>query len=382
MSYPHTNCAKRTDQSFRNREQMEHHKERSLIEDIIGFDMVADVVTSDPLHLLHLGVIKRCLLRWVEGTKSYANKIKTRELNKINLLLSNLKSQMPTEIHRAVRDFSVLHFWKGTEFRTFLLYLGITVLKDMVPTDEYNHFMHLYCAVVLCSSDVYERVVHNTDLVDTLLSDYIERYIEIYGEQTISSNVHNLCHLKDDMIRFGNLNSISTYPFENALYIMKTKLRAMRRPLEQLSRRMTEIFLVVEENVESSHHTTELKHPLRCDKSKYQAIFLKDFRLSSQKFGDKFFMDKTNRIIQFKYATRENGLILLHGYEVKDKRDFFTYPLSSSKLNIYCSNNEQIFLEEECHEMIVSKVKDIKCKMVCTSCSDSEFLFQPLIHTL
>lgn len=378
MSFPHTGCIKRTDQSFRNREQKEHHKERSVIENISGIDMIADFPTSDPLHLLHLGVMKKCLLRWVEGTKSYKGKLRTREFNQINTTLLRLNSEKPTEIHRNIRELSVLRFWKGTEYRTFLLYLGIVALKDILPIGEYNHFLQLSCAAILCSSDVYKHVIHNTELLDSLLADYIEGYIELYGEQTISSNIHNLCHIKDDILRFGNLDSISTYAFENALGMMKLKLRAMAKPLEQLSRRMSEISILIDSTSDSaSNETIELKYPLRSDKSKFQAVFFKDYRLSSQKFGDKWFMDMDKRIIEFKYATTTNGLVLLHGIEIKHKKDFFTKPLSSSKLNIYSA-------KQECNEErveVTSKVENIKCKLVCTS-YNLEYVFHPLLHTL
>lgn len=89
--------------------------------------------------------------------KKLQKKLKTRELNQINISLSRIKSEMPTEIHRAVRDLSTLHFWKGTEFRTFHLYLGIVALKDIVPANEYNHFLQLSCAVILCSSNDNEK---------------------------------------------------------------------------------------------------------------------------------------------------------------------------------------------------------------------------------
>lgn len=378
MSFPNINCPKRTDQSFRNREQQEHHKERSIIEDITGVDMIGDFPISDPLHLLHLGIMKKCLIRWVDGTKSYKSKLRTPELNRINATLGKLKFELPTEIHRTVRDLNTLHFWKGTEYRTFLLYLGIIALKDIVHIDEYNHFVQLSCAVILLSSKVYECVVHNTVLIDSLLEAYIEKYIELYGEQSISSNVHNLVHVKDDVIRLGDLNSISTYPFENALRMMKLKLRGMSKPLEQLSRRMAEIFQVMDFKAQPSNQTTQLKNPFHHDKSKFQAVFLGEFRLSSQKFGDKWFMTHQKHIIEFKYATVLNGVIMLHGYEVKVKRDFFTYPLHSSKLNIYSTTNSQ---SGENDEILAFKIEDIKCKMICTSCN-TEFIFQPLLHTL
>lgn len=61
MSYnkiPETNNELRTNDQFRNRSQVEHHRELSSLE-LLPIDMVRDFVTSDSLHLLDLGIVKR-----------------------------------------------------------------------------------------------------------------------------------------------------------------------------------------------------------------------------------------------------------------------------------------------------------------------------------
>lgn len=170
--------------------------------------------------------------------------------------------------------------------------------------------------------------------------------------QSITSNVHNLCHLLDDVRRFGNLNTISTYPFENCLQMIKKKLRAMTKPLEQLARRIGEIeTATLCKTYERTSHAVELKFPID-HSTKFQTIFFDDFRLSSRKSGVRWFMDKTKRIIELKYAIRVNGLVSLHGFEVKQKRDYFVKPLPSSKLNIYCANIDEHEHSKECNEII------------------------------
>lgn len=233
MSFPRTACNKRTNESFRQRSQPQHHNElRSLLEQL-EIDMVDDFPTSDPLHLIHSGLMKRNLTRWKDGAKNYKSKMSKADLNQINSLLLRANAEMPFEIHRSVRDMNCLHFWKGTEYRTFILYLGIIVLKDVISVEEYNHFKLLFCAIRFCSSDSYRQIIEKTVLVDELIGDYIEKYIELYGEHTISSNVHNLSHLLADVRKFGCLNSIPTYPFENCLRIIKLKLRAMNKLPEE-----------------------------------------------------------------------------------------------------------------------------------------------------
>lgn len=282
MSFPNTSAAKRTDSSFRLRQQKEHHhSERSVVERLHSVDMVRDFPIADALHLLELGITKRCLLRWKEGTESYKNRFKAAELFQINTSLNRARENMPTEIHRSVRTLDTVHFWKGTEYRTILLYVGIVVLKDIVSVDEYNHFKLLSCATVLCSSDTYKSIVNNTAVVDNLIQAYIEQYIILYGQHTISSNVHNLSHLLDDVRHFGNLNTLSTYPFENCLQMIKSRLRAMKNPLQQISRRMSEISsaITVEPFIieKKRNDFAELKFPFTENKNKFKTVILRDF---------------------------------------------------------------------------------------------------------
>lgn len=380
MSFPRTNASKRTNDSFRKRLNKEHHHEyRTLIELLDNTDIVADFPTSDPLHLLELGVMKRCLTRWKEGTKTYKRHFKAIELSNINFLLMKIRDDMPTEIHRGVRDLTTLHFWKGSELRTFLLYVGIVVLKGQLLEEEYNHFKLLHCAVILCSSDAYEPIVNNSVLVDTLIEDYLEGYIQIYGEHTITSNIHNLCHLLDDVRRFGNLNTISTYPFENSLQVMKNRIRSGNNPLQQVARRFSEISstsksISFDFNVQNIVHQVELKYPLRLDITKFQTIIFKDFLISTRKKGDQWFLSKSNSLIMFKYAEKSGEKTLLYGDEIIDKIDFFTSPFDSSKINIYVSGIKR-FVRTVCDW------REVKCKMVCLS-FETEYVFQPLLHTL
>lgn len=55
MSFPRIDMPVRTDASFRNRDDPDHHKMDSVIEKL-PIDMVKDFVIVDSLHLLDLGL--------------------------------------------------------------------------------------------------------------------------------------------------------------------------------------------------------------------------------------------------------------------------------------------------------------------------------------
>lgn len=132
MSYPNLDSTCRTDESFRKRLHPEHHRETSLIENLTSLDMVLDFPSSDPLHLLELGVMRRCIYRWVFGDKGYKSKWSKSLIDLTSRLLLKCQQQMPVDFHRAVRKLDTLRHWKGVEYRTVLLYIGIVIFKEVL----------------------------------------------------------------------------------------------------------------------------------------------------------------------------------------------------------------------------------------------------------
>lgn len=92
MSFPEINKTNRTNEMFRARMQKGHHKDNSLLEKL-NIDMIASFPTSDPLHLLDLGVMKRCLTRWVYGMKGYSRKWNKHTVENVSSILK--KNEWP-----------------------------------------------------------------------------------------------------------------------------------------------------------------------------------------------------------------------------------------------------------------------------------------------
>jgi hypothetical protein len=55
----------RKNESFRNREQEEHHNGDSPLE-MLNLNMVLDF-PIDPMHLIDLGVTRKLILTWIRG---------------------------------------------------------------------------------------------------------------------------------------------------------------------------------------------------------------------------------------------------------------------------------------------------------------------------
>lgn len=387
MSFPQLDCARRTDDSFRNRNQKEHHKETSLIEEI-KIDMIRDFPTSDSLHLLDLGVMRKCFYRWVFGEKGYERKWSKRFVEKTSDILEECQSHMPTDIHRAIRNLDNLKRWKGLEYRTILLYVGMVVFKQILPEYEYQHFMLLCCAVNICSCKLYKSEI---SLATKLFRKYVELYIEIYGSDKITSNVHNLVHISEDMnnLKINNLAEISTYKYENCLRLIGLKVKHCNLPLEQVVKRITEMSRIQKDQLKFSNghlgtvnnFSPKLYYGRQRDNDlMYDKIEIKpDVTLSNRKRGDSWFLAKSDNakihIVKMKYAFKDDDQFKICGWSLDERTEFFNFPVTSTKLHIYASNGKT------CNELDVFNIESVIAKMICLPCKEI-FVYIPLLHTL
>jgi len=100
------------------------------------------------------------------------------------------------------------------------------VLKGILSAEAYDHFMQLSLAVVLFSCKKYVQNEKLRSLGAKLMICYVEKFKELYGDDSISYNAHNLVHVILDVEEYGALQEISAYPFESTLYRIKRLLKS------------------------------------------------------------------------------------------------------------------------------------------------------------
>jgi hypothetical protein len=96
--------------------------------------------------------------------------------------------------------------WKASEFRQFILYAGVLVLKPVIEKELYKHYLYLFVAVYTLLSP--RLCWHYADYAKELLELFVTDCFKLYGSQFFVYNVHNLVHIADDVKKFGHLNSI------------------------------------------------------------------------------------------------------------------------------------------------------------------------------
>lgn len=163
------------------------------------------------------------------------------DINKINKRLENLQISKPEEFKRRPRSISEFRTWKAVEFRQFLLYTGPVVLKGIVNDQIYDNFLALHVATRILLSPQLVAISKNVDYSQKLLDNFLENFSIIYDEKFVSSNIHNVPHICNDVRKYGVLDNFSAFKFENHMSFIKRLMRKPNQELQQLVRRSAEI---------------------------------------------------------------------------------------------------------------------------------------------
>ena len=133
-------------------------------------------------------------------------------------MLEIQKVNIPCVINRKTRSLIECKRWKATEFRTFLLYTGPIVLKSVLSYDKYINFLTLHVAVTIMSNSKHMSCY--ADYAKSLLKYFVKTFIILYGKENASTNIHNLLHLHDDVIKFGTLQELTGQTKEKKIIII------------------------------------------------------------------------------------------------------------------------------------------------------------------
>lgn len=123
-----------------------------------------DLIRCFPIDYLHnvcLGIMRKLLNTWING-QLLPVKLNGHSFKQISKHLQQLKVYVPLEINRKPRGLEDLARWKGTEFRTFLLYLGPIVLQNNIDIAIYEHFLLFHVEISILVSDKYFRIFFKT----------------------------------------------------------------------------------------------------------------------------------------------------------------------------------------------------------------------------
>lgn len=258
MAFPVLDSPLRTDQSFLDMLDEEYHKCEASSMLKLNVGMVSQV-PLDYMHLVCLGVMKRLILFWMKG--NYLVRFTDEQKSEVDKDIEKFRKSSLLEFARKPRSLKEVDRWKASEFRQFLLYYGPAVLKHTLNPTLYNHFLCLHCGIRIMTSPELCVQSKYLDFADVLLRHFVENFGEMYGEEFVNHNVHNLIHLKNDVLKFGHLDQFSCFSFENYMHVIKMSLKSTKFPLKSFIKQVQNHQAFSNNNGESQN-SMELLKPL------------------------------------------------------------------------------------------------------------------------
>ncbi|XP_051154440.1 uncharacterized protein LOC127277382 [Leptopilina boulardi] len=369
-----TNATNRTDKSFRDQKQSEHHKGVSPLLKLSGLNMIKMFVL-DFMHLGFLGIMKKLLSLWLTSTiRKFKFSSSQKEI--INFMLYELRNQIPCEFQRKTDTLNEISLWKATQFSFFLLYAGIVILKKILTPKYYNHFLLLFTSCrILCCKEL--AVKYNAE-ARLYLNRFVSLMIKLYGKSTISINVHNLLHIADDVKNMNcHLSLINSYAFESLLGKMKKTLRSGNKPIQQLCNRMHEMFFRRKKVTPAPQILSIIKENLsEILKIKYQQAVL------TSKSPDNIVLLENGKCFEIKKIYRDSqniDNIYVEGVQWIKEKPFFTYPTNSETLGIWKLHDNPSNVKDT---ISIYKIKKKLVKLTVRSASNEPktVVVIPLLH--
>jgi len=241
------------------KKSIQFHQHPCILSTILGFDLVKDV-PLDYMHLVCIGVMKRLLGLWVLPGTAY--KMTKEKVENASKRLLAVREYFPKEFQRKSESFECLAAWKATQYRSFLLYIGVVILRDILSTDLLEHFQLLVvCMRILArhvSPDSPERLQilqRRGNIARKWLRSFVKRGVHLYTENFAVYNVHNLIHCADDYIRFGALDSYSCFRYESCLGRLKKLVTGHCKPAIQIINKFSTLLLFKEYGKEGNRGT-------------------------------------------------------------------------------------------------------------------------------
>ncbi|KAL3987097.1 organic solute transporter subunit alpha [Sarotherodon galilaeus] len=184
-------------------------KGMSLLSRLPLFDIVFGFV-PEYMHSVLVGVTKQLFGLWLNSENSMKDWYVGQQISQMDSYLQMLKP--PSEMSRSPQSLKGRDTWKASEWRAFLLFYAVSVLPGFLQPPFLQHF---FCLSVSIHILLQESVSQNDlQLAHENLVLFVRNMEELYGEENVSFNCHQLIHLSDCVRNWGPLWATSAFSFE------------------------------------------------------------------------------------------------------------------------------------------------------------------------
>ncbi|ETN64593.1 hypothetical protein AND_003660 [Anopheles darlingi] len=335
-------------------------------------DMIADIV-ANPRELLYTGAMKLLLNSWIGNNEHFNGTAWTnhtmwsidRETQSI-LVPYELRRRAEQPVRTAPRVADLPSGdWQQYDYGMMLHYYGPVVLtRDRLTPKLYEHFIHLFCAVTICSSKVYRELL---PMARYCFEVFIRGCEKQY--RAIPNEVHSLRHLIDAIERFGPLR-----PLSGAHDIHDELLDFLQqRMAHQQGDSVGELLKECIGRMDSYGRPYERPEPVT--RTGDTMIRVRDnCYLNCETFEDSWFMTRAGKIVSLYSYTSDNTLT---GGEIAEPGTLFTTPMPSSMIHVYAVDKTV----EPSGPLKHYGLADVLCKMMVME-SGHLLVFIPMLCTM
>ena len=191
-----------------------------------------EAASIDSLHAIFRGIVRQLIHYWFDSQYSREPYSIREHLKKVEERMSaftppSFVQRCPSSISKHERD------WKAHDYKNWFFHYSAPILRDLMPKHLFDHYKLLLFGIsTLFKSSISEEEL---ELADRALKKFISQFESIYNIRFMSSNVHLILHLVDQVKKFGLLWNITAFPFEDMNGHLKNLVHGSNSPELQIS---------------------------------------------------------------------------------------------------------------------------------------------------
>lgn len=336
-------------------------------------------IAIDYMHLVCLGVVKLLITIWIFNAP-LKKRLTIPQQNQLQNAMDEIHKVLPSCFNKPM-DILKVAKWKAHDFRQFLLYTGPVVLKGLLCAEFYNNFVTLSLAIRILVCPSMCRKESNLDYAQSLTTLFVKQFRKLYGDKSMTHNIHCLLHLTDDVRKFGSLDEFGAFKFENYIGKITKLLRKGEKPLQQIARRLGEL----EYNAESEKKEQVIGLQLRDLRLKfenngenislYNSAITNSFEVNCLKEGDSYVLLKNDQVVRVvDFAFKKDKFVA--GKNCNRLDNLYILPCESRLFNINICED----VSNDRQNLFSWPVTQIKSK-VCKLSVKGRSVFLPILHT-
>ncbi len=164
----------------------------------------------DYMYSVLEGVVKNFFNYWFSSKYTNEEYSMRKYMSEINKRIAELRP--PKFVPSTPRSIYNYNTWRAHEYLSFLMYYSMAIFKDIMP---FNHYQHLKKLIVFLETILAPKInIDYLNKVEPIIIEFVKELTDLYPKSIMLSGAHELLHLTECTLKFGPLNTINCFQFE------------------------------------------------------------------------------------------------------------------------------------------------------------------------